>query len=249
MLTISAFFFACRSCKYSKTQGERKTKLARIRNIRFFIGHRELPHNDPELANADTVSWTFEDQKNDEQNVTIPQENNNDPLLNPVRALALTIQRILSHKKANSDTTICSYAYKGKLLEFTSDDVLKAFRTNAKVMGKDTLGFEPKDIGTHSNRSAAAMAMFLDDTPVFMIMLVGRWSSDAFLKYIRRQVLEFSKGISRRMIKCDTFFTIPQSRRDLNNPKTQNKNSFATNLSLAPSAGKVNHRPAFSIWH
>ena len=249
LLAISAFFFACRSCEYSKTQGERKTKLARLRNIRFFIGHREINHRDPDLVNADTVSWTFEDQKNDERNVTIPQDNNNDPLLNPVRALAITIQRILSYKNTNNDTTLCTYRSKGKLLEFKSEDILQAFRTNARVMGKDTLGFSPEDIGTHSNRSAAAMAMFLDDTPVFMIMLVGRWSSDAFLKYIRRQVLEFSKGISKGMIKCDTFFTIPHFQRDINDPRTQNKHSFATNLSMAPSANKVNHRPAFSLWN
>eukprot|EP00978_Attheya_sp_CCMP212_P021308 scaffold62029_cov65-Attheya_sp.AAC.1 len=43
------------------------------------------------------------------------------------------------------------------------------------------------DIGTHSIRSAAAMAMYLAGVPVFTIMLIGRWSRDAFLHYIRRQ--------------------------------------------------------------
>ena len=37
--------------------------------------------------------------------------------------------------------------------------------------------------------------------PTFLIMLSIRWSYNAFLKYIRNQVVEFSKVISSRMIK------------------------------------------------
>ena len=74
LLCISAFFWACRSCEYSKAPSERKTKLCRVKNIRFFSGTRELSHSDPNLINAERVTWTFEDQKNDEKNVTIPQE-------------------------------------------------------------------------------------------------------------------------------------------------------------------------------
>ena len=44
--------------------------------------------------------------------------------------------------------------------------------------------------------------MFLDNKLVFL-MLVGRWSSDVFLKHIRKQVLEKAKVISSRMLKND----------------------------------------------
>ena len=45
------------------------------------------------------------------------------------------------------------------------------------------------------------MAMYLNEVPVYTIMLIGRWSSDAFLRYIRRQVQQFSAGVSARMIR------------------------------------------------
>ena len=93
------------------------------------------------------------------------------------------------------------------------------------------------------------MAMFMDDTPVYMIMLMGQWSSDALLKYIQRQVLEFSKGISIRTIRNDILFTIPEHRATQEDPRTQNRNSFATNLSIAPSYHRQNTRLAFSLWH
>lgn len=249
LLCISAFFWACRSCEYSKAPSERKTKLCRVKNIRFFSGTRELSHSDPNLINAERVTCTFKDQKNDEKNVTIPQDNNNDPLMNPVRSLAQTVQRILSYLGTSEESSICTYLFEGELKEFTQDNVLQAFRKNATDIGKDILGYEKDDIGTHSNRSAAAMAMFMDDTPVYMIMLMGRWSSDAFLKYIRRQILEFSKGMSLRMIKNDILYSIPEQRADTNDPCTQNPNSFATNLSMAPSSNRQNARPSFSLWH
>ena len=58
------------------------------------------------------------------------------------------------------------------------------------------LGVKANDVGTHSIRSSFAMALYLAKRPVSTIMLMGRWSSDAFLLYIRRQVQEFSKGVS-----------------------------------------------------
>ena len=129
-----------------------------------------------------------------------------------------------------------------KLLKFTQDDLLSSFRSNAASIGEEKMGFKPKDIGTHSNRCAAAMAMFMDDTPVYMIILMGRWSSEAFLKYIRRQVLEFSKGISIHMICNNILFTIPEHCATQEDPHTQNQNSFTTNLSMAPSSHCQNTR-------
>jgi len=40
-------------------------------------------------------------------------------------------------------------------------------------------------------------------------MLIGRWSSDAFLRYIRKQVMEFSQNVAKRMLSCQNFRHIP----------------------------------------
>jgi hypothetical protein len=59
------------------------------------------------------------------------------------------------------------------------------------------------------------MAMCLAGVPIFLIMLIRRWSSPAFLKYIRKQVQEFSHGISSKMIEVQSF-------KHINNPATTN---------------------------
>ncbi len=45
--------------------------------------------------------------------------------------------------------------------------------------------------------------------PGFMIMLIGCWSRDAFLCYIRKQVMEFSQNVAKKMLLCQNFWHIP----------------------------------------
>jgi len=131
----------------------------------------------------------------------------------------------------------------------SSSQVLACLRHIVTQMGKDHLGYEAKDMGTHSIRSGAAMAMYLDGTPVYTIMLISRWSSDAFLRYIRKQVQQFSQGVSRRMIRSPEFFTIPE------HSAPSNEDPRAPGLSQNFSARGSNHglsslhrHAAFALW-
>jgi len=81
---------------------------------------------------------------------------------------------------------------------FTGTQLLKRLRLAASIIGHEKLGFSSNPLGLHSARSGAAMAMYCAGVPVFTIMLLGRWSSDAFLRYIRKQVKEFSTGIVKK---------------------------------------------------
>ena len=49
------------------------------------------------------------------------------------------------------------------------------------------------------------MEMYLAGVPVYTIMLIGRWSSDAFLHYIRKQVEQFSQDITKKMLTDGSF--------------------------------------------
>ena len=92
----------------------------------------------------------------------------------------------------------------GKKLHYiTRDEMLNHLRHTVDNM--TGLGFTGKDVGTHSIRSSLAMALYLKRRPISTIMLLGRWSSDAFLLYIRRQVQEFSKGVSTNMVDQENF--------------------------------------------
>ena len=146
---------------------------------------------------------------------------------------------------------MCTYESNGDMRLVSGDDLLRCFRSVADTLGEDKLGYKSSEIGTHSMQSGAAMAMFLDNTPVFLIMLVGRWSSDAFLKYIRKQVLETCKGISSRMIKNDLHHALPSPSSTIDDPRSRNRDSFASSLSsMALTSNRLQAmRPAFSLYH
>ena len=90
----------------------------------------------------------------------------------------------------------------------TAGDVLVHLRAAAIQYGEARLGFPASRIGTHSLRAGAAMAMFLAGVPVETIQLIGRWRSQTFMRYIRIQVQQMTKGVADVMIANPDFFTI-----------------------------------------
>jgi hypothetical protein len=248
-LFIGAFYFAMRSCEYVRVSGPRKTKLLVLKNIRFFKGNTLILHSDNSISSADCVSITFEFQKQETKNNTITQHRSGDDLLCPVRVWASIVTRIRSYKKSNSLTTVNTFQFPGesKFHTFTGAELLKRLRIATSAIGPDSLGFTAKEVGLHSARSGAAMAMYLAHVPVFTIMLLGRWSSDAFLRYIRKQVKEFSNGISSKMIQLEHFFTIPSSSSE--DPRVPNN---PLNLACRYNHGlsfKDTVRPLASVFH
>jgi hypothetical protein len=95
--------------------------------------------------------------------------------------------------------------YKGKIINITGEMIADLCRDGVVAIGEMKLGIQRSEIGTRSIRSGAAMAMYLAGVPVFSIMLIGRWLSTAFLKYIRKQVQEFLQGVSLKMIEVQSF--------------------------------------------
>jgi hypothetical protein len=130
---------------------------------------------------ADTISITFYFQKNDERDAVVTQHHTHDPKLFPVRLWAAIAKRILSYPGTDHKTSVNTYMHRGKLSEVSSKMMLTHLRAVVIHVGEDNLGFKASEMGTHSIRSGAAMAMYLANVTIFTIMLIGHWSSDAFL--------------------------------------------------------------------
>jgi hypothetical protein len=73
------------------------------------------------------------------------------------------------------------------------------------------------------------MAMYLGDCAVFTIMLIGRWSSDAFLQYICKQVMKFSQNVAKKMLMYQNFCHIPDIHRRIprDDPRQRNNSNNA----------------------
>jgi hypothetical protein len=129
----------------------------------------------------------------------------------------------------------------------SSNQVCLHLRAAAQGIGTARLGFPPEDIGTHSIRSGTAMAMYLAGVPAFTIMLIGQWSSDAFLCYIRRQVQDFSAGVSSKKLLSDEFFAI-SGITPKDPPVSRNRNNFSgRGLNIGTSAQNRAMAPFFLL--
>ena len=92
----------------------------------------------------------------------------------------------------------------------TSQMKKSSLREGTLFFGEERLVVSHKEVGTHSIRSGFAMEFYLAKVYPETIMFIGRWASSTFLRYIRIQVSDLSKGISTLMEKNHAFYTIPE---------------------------------------
>jgi hypothetical protein len=95
----------------------------------------------------------------------------------------------------------------------TSTNVINALQDAVEAVREDRLGIKREEIGTHLIRSGVATAMYLGECPVYTIMLIGRWSSNAFLQYICKQVMEFSQNDAKKILTLQNYRNIPEINR------------------------------------
>jgi len=245
-LMLLGFFFAMRSCENVKVPGERRTHPIRKRNMVFRKGGRILPHLSPRLRLADSIAITFEYQKRDERNDTVTQWRTGNSTYCPVVVSAAVVRRLEAMGASESDFIYKFKGNDGRTHDFDSATALRLLRGFISSVNFKGLGLDPKRIGLHSLRLAAAMAMYLNGVPVYTIMSLGRWSRDAFLRYIRKQVESFGSGVSSKMIVTSRFLHVSHST-DLEDPRMScNPASFTANMGMG-SGGNIN-RNAFSVW-
>ena len=136
---------------------------------------------------------------------------------------------ILTLLSVNPTTTTNTVEHGQTTCLITAHKVLDDIHDAVTHIGKDQLGFTAADINTHSNRLAAVMSMYLTRVPVFTIILIGIWLLDTFLVYICKQVQDFTKGISSKMLILPGFFTIPDATAHRDDHRTQgDPNSFVS---------------------
>jgi hypothetical protein len=222
---IVAYFYAMRSCEITSTPNPGRTKIVRLRGVTFRdAANREIEHTSGNIRAARRVTVMFENQRNGLKNDRRTHERTGDPVMCPVLRLASLVERVMRMvPNAGPDTPISAIHHDGTTAPVTGATLRRNMRSACTLKGGSaTFGYSATDIGTRSLRSGAAMGLFLMNHPVAKIMILGRWSSDAFLDYIRPQVLEWTNQMSSDMIFHDSFFDASDNRRDgSTNPRTR----------------------------
>ena len=146
------------------------------------------------------MSITFVSQKNGRKNDTITQWKTYDSILCPVLQWAAIVHRISNYTGTTPDTPVSAVWTNSRLEHVTGNIVETALGDGVVALGEDKLCIRRHEVGTHSIRSGTAMAMYLGGVPVFAIMLIGCWSSTAFMNYIQKLIEEFTLNVSTLML-------------------------------------------------
>ncbi|KAL7461144.1 hypothetical protein ACHAXS_001582 [Conticribra weissflogii] len=114
--------------------------------------------------------------------------------------------------------------------------VVTALEAGVVAVGYDKLGIIKEEIGTHSIRIGAAMAMYLGKCPVYTITMIRHWFSNAFICYICKQVKQFSHNVSCQMLQYQCHWHIQEQKQwisHLNSRQCNHPNNAETRSYVA----------------
>ena len=196
-LIIIAFFWLLRPAEYLEASTEEgRSQAFRFRDIQLttkagtIYAAPTAPLNELNSpANFAQGHLTFNDQKNAVRGEQIGHSATSDPFFCPVKALA-RLARHLRNNNASPDTPI-HHHYNAHPDHRGWYNTPARFVTNAlrHAAGslQDSTGIDPQLISARSLRPGGVTALLCAGVDSDPIKLLGRWKSDAMLRYLRIQ--------------------------------------------------------------
>jgi hypothetical protein len=207
MITI-AFYFLLRPGEYTGTTSD--DTPFRLQDVELHIDDRLLdlftsPLDD--LNAATTVSLTFTTQKNGTKGEVITHGLSTDDLACPVKAVIRRILHLRPHKPAKS-TPLASYHHGTKKVAIKAKDITESLRL-ATIATSHQTGLLPADISARSLRAGGAMALLCGRIDHDTIRMLGRWHSDAMMRYLHLQAKPLMRQFAPAMFHNGTYTFLP----------------------------------------
>jgi hypothetical protein len=160
-----------------------------------------------ELLQATHVTLTFREQKNANRGEKVSQARTNNVLC-PVTALA---RREIHLRRAHAppDAPIHS-VYAPHPTHITSKNITDLLRQGARAIGLEP--HEVSAISAASLRATGASALLTAGVDSDLIRLLGRWKSDAMLRYLHTQSVGLLHNTASRMLLAGAS-DLPATRR------------------------------------
>ena len=230
-LIEGSYFFAMRGGEIAKTRTPLLTTRIRLKDVTFRDRNRLiLPHDHPNLhREATRVTIRFQTQKNGEKDEKRSQKKTNlqlCPVVVWVRIVRTVRRRVWNF---TPDTPVCSTitTRTGTRMEITLEAMVDAMRKFCvKLSLKKSYGFEPHELGARSIRTGAAMALFMRHKDPTTTKILGRWKSDAFMEYIRPQVLEMTDDLATAMVFLEPMTDLSDTVRRTTPEASRNGEPF-----------------------
>jgi hypothetical protein len=185
-LICIAFYFLLWPGEYTGTTSD--DAPFRLKDVEFHVNDLALDTLQAplsQLAAATTVSLTFTTQKNGNKGEVLTHGLSTDPWSCPVRATAHRVVHLRAHT-ASLSTPLASYFCATRRIAIKAKDVTESLRYAAVATAHQT-GLHYSDISAKSLRAGGAMALLCGKIDHNTIRMLGRWHSDAMMRYLHLQ--------------------------------------------------------------
>jgi hypothetical protein len=209
IIVIAFFYLLCLGEYTGTTTDDAAFSLA---DIGLHVGDRRLnlftaPAHDIFASTA--ASYTFTTQKNGTRNETITHGRSGDPYCCPVMATIRLVLYHLGRKTVTPKTPIASYyTTNNRRAPIKSQDITDTLRNAAAFLRSDT-GLNPQDISARSLRAGGAMALLCGNVDHNLIQMLGRWHSDAMMRYLHLQAQPIMKKFAVAMFNDGNYTFLP----------------------------------------
>lgn len=215
-LSTLGFYFLCRPGEaIAPTDADSDAAPFRLCDVEFLInntfywGHH-VPVNMLPLAEA--VRLVYTTQKNSNRGDKVGLNRAGDPLICPVQAAARRVQHL---RAANAPSTTPIYMVQQgqhRTLPIYARHVTAALRAAAATV-RSVTGIDPDRLSARSLRPGGATALLCADVDHDKIKLLGRWKSDAMIRYLHVQAVPAMRTLAQRMLAAGNFTFQPSHQQ------------------------------------
>jgi len=217
-LTIAAYYWLLRPAEYTDSRDAGRSQAFHFRDVFFSIAMPNAPDkmvnatdrslNDVEESRVRIATLTFTDQKNCVRGEKISQRATDNPDLCPCISIFRITQHLREHN-APPATRLCDYYDShGNLSSIKPGFITNGLRWSARHL-KQYTGIDPFLLSARSLRPGGATALLCANIDSDVIMLLGRWKSNAMFRYLRVQALAHSVNLAQKMLDHGKYTFAP----------------------------------------
>jgi hypothetical protein len=156
-----------------------------------------------ELDAATSVSYKFTTQKNGTREGKVVQGRSDDGLCCPVKATAMRT-KYHQAKKSKQTVPIASYYRAHRRTAIKAKYVTDTLR-HTMTMKYHRTGIQASEISARSLQAGGAMAMMCSKIDMDKIRMMGRWHSDAMMRYLYVQCQPIIECYAANMFNNGTY--------------------------------------------
>ena len=212
-LSIVAFYWLLRPAEYTPSTGAGRSQAFRLQDVVFTVGDVIRNATDPSLNDVHETSvsagaLTFTDQKNGVRGEQVAQRANSDKIMCPVKALFRLTQHLRDHNAPGNTPLYTYYDNLNRPRKVTAAFITSGLRISANDLQRST-GIDSSLLSARSLRPGGATALMCSNTDPTWIQLLGRWKSNAMLRYLRIQAHVNNANFSQKMLDHGSFTFAP----------------------------------------